>query len=263
MSTEEKKGAVMKFRKRFFTLIELLIVVAIIAILAALLLPALNNARETAKKVSCLNNLKTFGTGIVFYADGNHGYVPMTKFTASGVNGGLIFGLINELRLSQSSVYKKRSVLVCPGFVNESFLASDASMRPWYYTGSALDVAYYSYGGNGHVFTTPSIAFSPKTSVKFDRIRKTASVLGMADATASIIEYSAQRFYNIHGKAFNALWMDGHVTTYRNNYPGKMVLSQVLSSGSISGPGPGGRAFPALYPAVGTHLGFYPFWGDE
>ncbi len=133
-------------RSRTFTLIELLVVVAIISILAAMLLPALRKARETAKTTFCKNNMKGIGNAAIFYVDDNNGYLTQSGW----------YFTYNLAEAIDQDAYKKgtpqgeSSIFVCPS----SIVDSGNSLFSGAYNGEPINRTYGPTMKNNDADTT-------------------------------------------------------------------------------------------------------------
>ena len=112
-------SSVLPRRRGAFTLVELLVVIGIIAVLLALLLPALNRAREHAKSVQCLSNMRQLGLAVTMFANEHKGYLPKAWFNDGPIygKGGWQYptsGTWEWSYLLSQYVNKNRGVFRCP-----------------------------------------------------------------------------------------------------------------------------------------------------
>ena len=219
---------------RIFTLIELLIVVAIIAILAAMLLPALSKARAMAQRISCTSQQRQIGLAHANYQSDSGDHFILKDYEAFSPK-------ISRdewtwaYYLSQNYLGGKGALFVCPtaeGLFGNINAWSASGLRRHvkkYYQASHYGYNYLNLGSTYHTFR--GITGSYLTTPKNTQIKRPSEIMMFADARYGTSPKGAYLFidkdlsgyttnaYAVsdrHENGMNVTWVDGHVTYEKN-----------------------------------------------
>jgi prepilin-type processing-associated H-X9-DG protein len=199
--------------KQGFTIIDLLVVIATVAILSAILFPVLAKAREDEKQTKCMNNLKQISTAVSMYAQDNGGWVTVDNIPSKGTP------VKWSTALYKGGYLKSMDVTVCPSYPPYNYDSSKSTLTyGWRKESKKLYPDYVIQIDNG------SGRYS--NSLNLHKINKPAQFIIMADSvgiTEGWSTYHKQSYlFNLSGSTggmihlrhnglANVIFADGHV----------------------------------------------------
>ena len=226
----------------YFTLLELLIVIAIIAIIAGMLLPTLNRARERANSIACVSNLRQIQQAVNGYADDHKDVFPVLDGPTTTTDNSQTFNWIHTLYqdkyLTSGAVFICRSQHRKTDDTDSKFLADPLSVKfynngsygyNWLYLGTRVAEHRPSDSGN-----TALALFRWNNGQFRNKVRKPSETISVVDvvragwpeqgAYTAMFSYCTDSDPNAatgivdprHSGGCNVAWVDGHVSSVTN-----------------------------------------------